>query len=247
MSTNMPSQSDPWNLPPPPGFQGLREDLPLKVYWRHLPHWRQDGATYFVTYRLADSLPREQLDYLRRLRGEWERRNPPPRSDQAWDALTRDLMQRIEDWLDLGSGSCCLRDPRAADLLVGAFHHFDTLDQADLDESNRTPHQVRYELGCYVVMPNHVHAIIRPLQPDVHPLEKILQSWKTYTAREINALFQIRGSLWVQESFDRIIRDEEHLWRTIRYIGNNPAKAKLNPKDCRMWIRPSWSSGWGFA
>ena len=36
-----------WNLDPPPGFQGLREDLPLRTYTRHMPHWRQDGATYF--------------------------------------------------------------------------------------------------------------------------------------------------------------------------------------------------------
>ena len=43
-----------WSLPAPPGFQGLREDLSLTVYERHLPHWRQDGATYLVTFRLAD-------------------------------------------------------------------------------------------------------------------------------------------------------------------------------------------------
>jgi hypothetical protein len=69
-----------WNLPPPPGFQGLREDLPLDAYVRHLPHWRQPGATYFVTFRLADSLPKVKLDELAGLRREWERLNPPP-----WD------------------------------------------------------------------------------------------------------------------------------------------------------------------
>src|SRR4051794_6353839 len=37
-----------WNLPAPPGFQGLHPHKPLTVYVRHLPHWRQDGATYFV-------------------------------------------------------------------------------------------------------------------------------------------------------------------------------------------------------
>src|SRR5258707_12522120 len=44
-----------WNLPPPPGFQGLHPDKPVTAYQRHLPHWRQDGATYFVTFRLADA------------------------------------------------------------------------------------------------------------------------------------------------------------------------------------------------
>jgi putative transposase len=59
-----------WNLAIPPGFQGLRENLDLKVYMRHLPHWRQDGATYYVTFRLADSLPQSKLDELAGLRKE---------------------------------------------------------------------------------------------------------------------------------------------------------------------------------
>lgn len=48
-----------WDLCPPPDFQGLRPDRPLTMYHRKLPHWRQDGATYFVTFHLADSLPKK--------------------------------------------------------------------------------------------------------------------------------------------------------------------------------------------
>jgi putative transposase len=59
------------NLPLPPGFKGLRSDLPIVRYIRHLPHWRQDGATYFVTFRLADSLPQTKLDELRRIKEDW--------------------------------------------------------------------------------------------------------------------------------------------------------------------------------
>jgi hypothetical protein len=47
-----------WNRPAPPGFQGLHPDIPVTFYYRHLPHWRQDGATYFVTFRLAEHLYR---------------------------------------------------------------------------------------------------------------------------------------------------------------------------------------------
>src|SRR5262249_62338873 len=65
-----------WNLPPPPGFQGLHPDNPVTVYQRHLPHWRQDGATYFVTFRLADSLPQSKLDELALLKEAWERQHP---------------------------------------------------------------------------------------------------------------------------------------------------------------------------
>ena len=69
-----------WNLPPPPGFQGLRDDLPLTVYWGLLPHWRQNGATYFVTFRLEDSLPQSKLCELEFFKSEWERQYPPPRA-----------------------------------------------------------------------------------------------------------------------------------------------------------------------
>jgi putative transposase len=71
-----------WNLSPPPGFQGLDPNKPVTMYMRHLPHWRQDGATYFVTYRLGDSLPQEKLDELRQFKQEWEKQHPPPRSHE---------------------------------------------------------------------------------------------------------------------------------------------------------------------
>jgi putative transposase len=67
-----------WNLQPPPGFQGLREDLRLTVYEQILPHWRQDRATYFVTFRLDDSLPQSKLRELEFFMAEWQRRHPQP-------------------------------------------------------------------------------------------------------------------------------------------------------------------------
>ena len=97
----------------------------------------------------------------------------------------------------------------------------------------------QYELGCYAVIPNHVHGIFRPLQPKSLPLEKILQSRKRRTSREINVVVGGRGSLWQEESFDRIIRDEEHLYRCIQLIGRNPAKARLPSDQWRRWVRPS--------
>ena len=104
-----------FNLPAPPGFQGLRDDLPITVYEQLLPHWRQEGATYFVTFRLADSLPETKLRELRAFKAEWERRHRgvdfnPRDGDrrgtnstlrmQRRDELARQVMQRVEDWLD---------------------------------------------------------------------------------------------------------------------------------------------------
>lgn len=237
-----------WNLPPPPGFQGLRDDLPLRVYEQALPHWRQDGATYFVTFRLHDSLPQSKLRELRQLRAEWQRRRrSPPRVDlshssrstghtlraafESDEQLSRELIRRVDTWLDEGMGSCVLRLPEASAAIVNCIQRGDG---------------IHHETGCYVVMPNHVHAIVRPLLAEM-PLENVLQRWKGGSACEINRLRHDSGTLWQRESFDRIIRDEEHLWRVIQYIGRNPANAGLSSAETRLWIRPSWvACGWRF-
>ncbi len=231
-----------WNLPPPPGFQGLHPDKPLTVYQRHLPHWRQDGATYFVTFRLDDSLPQNKLAELAFLKAEWERRHfpsgtaresRPTLSHAALEELARPIQERVERWLDQGMGSCVLKQAALAALVTTSLHHFN--DQ-------------RYELDCYVVMPNHVHAVVQPLMPDAHPLEVILGSWKKHSSRRINGALNTKGDLWQEESFDRIIRAEEHLWRVIQYLGSNPDRAGLARDGCPMWIRPQWVElGWNFA
>ena len=122
-----------WNLALPPGFQGLHPDKPLTAYSRHLPHWRQDGATYFVTFRLADSLQKVKLDELQSLKHEWEKRHRLPRSDAVLEDWARQASERVERWLDQGMGKCILRESSLAAMLSSAFHFFD-------DD--------RYELGC---------------------------------------------------------------------------------------------------
>jgi putative transposase len=190
-----------WNLPPPPGFQGLHPDKPVGAYTRHLPHWRQDGATYFVTFRLGDSLPQAKLEELDEFRREWERLHPEPRSNVEQEEIAKAVMERVERWLDQGMGSCVLKEARFAAILTQAMHHFDG---------------IRYELDAYVVMPNHAHVIIRPTQCELHSLEAIVGSWKQYSSRRINKLLERKGDLWQEESFDRIIRDEEHLYRALQ-------------------------------
>jgi putative transposase len=236
-----------WSRQPPPGFQGLREDLPLWVYSRHLPHWRQDGATYLVTFRFQDSLPQSKLRELEDFKHAWAQehgvRRRVRRTDwqsvlrrdiprRHWEAFAHALMVKVEAWLDEGMGECWMARPEVSQIVARALHHFDN-DQ--------------YELGCYVLMPNHLHAVLRPLRPQILPLEKILQSRKRHTAREINALVGRCGSLWQEESFDRIVRDEEHLYRCIQYIGSNLVKARRPSWRGLRWVRPEWETlGWKF-
>lgn len=129
-------------------------------------------------------------------------------------------------------GSCLLREPCSAALLANAMHHFDCQ---------------RYELGAYVILPNHFHAIVRPLVCTDHPLESILWSWKQFSARQINEQRCGTGELWQDERYDRIVRDEDRLYRCVQYIGRNPAKANLRDQEYRRWLRPEWQQlGWRF-
>jgi putative transposase len=199
---------------------------------RHLPHWRQDGATYFVTFRLADSLPQSKLHELEELRLYWDRHNPAPHCAAALQELARRMAERVEHWLDQGLGSCVLEDPTLAEFVRTGMHHFD---------------KERYELGAYVIMPNHVHAILRPSQCQTRPLETLLKSWKQFSSKNINPRIRAKGPLWQEESYDRIIRDEEHLDNCLQYIGRNPQKAGLSRDRCPLWVRPEWEAlGWTF-
>ena len=219
-------------LTAPPRFRALRRDLPITCYRRNMPHWRQDGATYFVTFRLLGSLPQSRLEEIRLIRRVWDEKHPPPRSDEELRQLTHLIGRKVEYWLDQGMGSCLLCDPDLVAVVVESLHHFD---------------RERYHLFAYVVMPNHIHAILRPLLCQTHPLEKCLQGRKLHMSLEINKKRGGEGSLWQEESFDRLIRDVEHLSKAVKYIGDNPRKARLEEGEYALWLAPDWiEAGWSF-
>jgi hypothetical protein len=97
-----------------------------------LPHWQQKGALYFVTFRLADSVPQHLRKQWESDREAWLRFYPPP-----WDAeIERAYHQRfsgaIERWLDAGHGSCVLRRNECAAVVAQALRHFDLRAQSGL-------------------------------------------------------------------------------------------------------------------
>ena len=222
--------NEPFNLTAPPGFRGLDPYKPVTMYRRHMPHWRQDGATYFVTFRLADALPQDKLQELKRWRLKWEQQHPEPRSEKQWEEFVRQSFLLSERCMDEGFGECVFSDPSLAKIMTDAFLHF----QDD-----------RYTTSSFTVMPNHYHVAVKPL--GTWALEKILDSWKGFVGHSVNKAIGRSGVLWQDESYDRIIRDEEHLFRVIQYIGNNPGKAGLTEENWVRWMHPEWQKlGWGF-
>lgn len=113
-----------WNLPAPEGFRGFDPFAPVTTYHRHLPHWRQEGATYAVTFRQADSLPQSHIQELCLLRRDWEARDSEPRGEAEWEVYARKFTRRVDAWLDQGCGSCLFQDRACADLLAAALTRF---------------------------------------------------------------------------------------------------------------------------
>jgi REP element-mobilizing transposase RayT len=118
--------------------------------------------------------------------------------------------EKIEAYLDAGHGSCALRDACIARLVEKSLLHFDGQ---------------RYRLLAWVVMPNHTHVLIETFLN--HSLSEVTHSWKSFTAKQANVLLGRNGTFWQAESFDRFIRDEQHLVNAIQYIHDNPVKAEL--------------------
>jgi REP element-mobilizing transposase RayT len=85
-------------------------------------------------------------------------------------------------------------------------------------------------------MPNHVHVVVEPM--DGHTLSTIAKSWKSITSRQANARLDRTGPFWGADYFDRYMRNEDHVVRTIEYVENNPVKAGL-VKEAADW---PWSS-----
>ena len=187
-----------------------------EVKMRHgayLPHWTRDGAIYAVRFRLADSLPKTVLDSLKFERqdivktAEHLGRALTPHEQERLDALHS---EKVEKYLDQGSGKCWLREDRIAKIVAEALAFFDG---------------TRYRLGAWCIMPNHVHTVVEPMRG--HDLPEILHSWKSYSAKEINRVLGTKGPFWEEEYYDHLIRDERDLDAQIEYVLTNPQRAGL--------------------
>ena len=83
-----------------------------------------------------------------------------------------------------------------------------------------------YELFALVVMPEHVHLILKPNAD--RKLSEVMKGIKGVSARLVNKERGVTGKLWLDESYDRIIRDEEEYIEKLNYILQNPIKAGLS-------------------
>lgn len=186
-------------------------DPSKEIERRHhkLPHWQQDKAWIFATWRTADSLPKTILNHWNEQRAIWLSLHPQP-WDEATDREFHDrFASEINEHLDQGYGACPLRESGNARIVAETLRHFD----GD-----------RYELSDFVVMPNHVHVLFAPGMDQ--KLADIVQSWKRQSARMINMRMGASGRLWQPDYWDRLIRNERHFDWVKGYIAANPKELR---------------------
>jgi putative transposase len=193
---------------------------------RRLPHWSQAGTICFITWRTWDSMPAyviegwmaERVAWLHRhgidpSRPDWKRCLETLPSDRLRE-FQRYLSDRWNDQLDALHGACILRRPALSRIVA------DSLDHAD---------RVDYNLTDYVVMPNHVHLLAT--FPDEEAMLAQCESWRHYTATEINHTLGRKGRFWQQDGFDHLVRSVEQFDHVRRYIAENPCRAHLKPGE----------------
>ena len=189
-------------------FEDRHQGLLRQAGWRsrgYLPHFDGRATPQFITLHLADSVPKEVVE---RWKAELSR--------LVLEERTEVFQRRIENYLDQGFGQRYLGNPSVAEMVQESLLKF----------SNS-----RYRLFSWVIMPNHFHCLMKRFEE--FELSAILHSFKSYTAHEANKILNRNGEFWWEEYFDRYIRNADHFQRAVRYIENNPVKAKLckRPED----------------
>jgi REP element-mobilizing transposase RayT len=179
--------------------------------WRsrgYLPHFDGGEICQFITLRLGDALPQKVTE-------RWKTELAREKDEIARAVIYR----RAEKYLDCGYGECLLRKEFIAEQAQESLLHFDS---------------IRYKLIAWVVMPNHAHFLIKPVND--FTLKEIMQKYKSFTAHECNKLLNRGGRFWQEDYFDRFVRNYEHFEATVNYIENNPVKARLceKPSDWKF-------------
>jgi REP element-mobilizing transposase RayT len=208
---------------------------------RNLPHWFQSGVAIFVTFRTIDSMPKEVLLRMQAELKDWIERQRLPAHvfDSFLSSIQNDDRHRFESLpfnvkrevsryynrlfmqsLDDCHGACELKNQQVAKVVSDAL---------------LCHNGSRYDLDSFVIMPNHVHAIVQFREG--FNLAHIGQSWLRFTARKINPILIRKGAFWQPEPFDHLIRSPAQFSYYQNYIEFNPKKAKLRCNEFVYWSR----------
>jgi type I restriction enzyme R subunit len=225
---------------PRPDFVAFDERKAVRIYQRNLPHWRQAGVTYFVTFRLGDSIPEHVRTGWEDEKQTWLKAHGISYDGEkghwgtAFSELTpqeqfryqKHFNRAAETCLDRGVGCCALAQVQCSAIVRAALLAGDT---------------ARYHLGDFVIMPNHVHALVIPCQGE--ELELVLKGIKGPTALGCNRALGRSGTFWQADSYDHIVRSLEQLAWYCNYIAENPRLAGISIVN-DAYYRAEWMQNW---
>ncbi len=230
------------------------------IAWKRLPHWAQAGTVCFITWRTADSLPKEAIGRLNQKRQELLRQHQLDPHDDWKRSLAKlppslrgqlhcSFFTTWDEELDHAAGACVLRELELSEIVMNSLQHFDN---------------ERYVLTDSVVMPNHVHLLVAFQDED--SLVTQCRSWKHFTATQINKWLREKnageenlsrgatelrrrvapetrihppasGEFRQVEQFDHLVRSPEEFEKYRRYIAENPGKARLPAGSFRYYSK----------
>ncbi|MEK6753247.1 MAG: transposase [Chloroflexota bacterium] len=198
-----------------------------EFFQRNLPHYHLSNATYFITFRLAGSLP---VEVWKKLKEEYELEKRLLSSkfkgnelhEERYKAQKRHFA-RFDALLDHPKdGPRWLAEPRFAEIVTRELHAL---------------HPNNYHLRAYCLMSNHCHLLIDqqdipqppPLIDGKHytAVSHAMRLLKGRTGYACAALLGRKGAFWQHESYDHVVRNEKEFMRILEYIVKNPVKAGL--------------------
>ena len=194
--------------------------IPTRERWRsRLPHWEVEGHWHFVTIRCQGTLPTAVKRKLGEIHVALQSIHP---QSEEFQQLQRRYFLTTEKYLDRGAGFAPFKEVRPCELYLEAL----TVMESE-----------GWLVGEATVMPNHVHLLVIR-QNSEFSLKQVLTRLKGRSSRWINQELQRSGRFWQEDWFDRWMRNEGELTKTINYIRNNPVKAGLVDEwtDYRWWI-----------
>jgi REP element-mobilizing transposase RayT len=175
--------------------------LEKSFHRRNLLHLYFNEGIYFITYRLANSLPVKVVAEIQAAikNNEWKD-----------DIHFKTLLIKYDKLLhDNSRDEKYLTNPRVAEICKHTLHYPDNKD---------------YKLICYCIMTNHIHLVFELLNEN-KGISKIMQSIKRISARKSNLILNRAGKFWQDESYDRLVRDDKDLYFVIKYVLMNPVNA----------------------
>ena len=188
-------------------------EMKTRRFWRsQLPHWEVERGYYFITIRCAGSLPRTVVEQIKEVYASMKAIEP---NDGAYEALQRRYFQTVEKYTDTSKGFCPFRTKECADVITEKLLELDA---------------VGWHVPHYAIMPNHIHFVAK-VDIDSEDMHTVLSRWKGGTSHQGNSILKRSGAFWQRDWFDRVVRCDSEMERTVAYIQQNPVKGGL----CKHW------------